>query len=250
MTVEPYLAALVWKTRRPVRMVWTRQESLLARQKRHPFVMHYRTGVTRRRDASSRRTSGSSATPAPTRCSRRACCSPAGVNATGPYRSTNARVESTAVVHATRCRPARCAGSARCRSCSPTSRRWTGSPRRSGSTRPRCASATSCVRGDRARDRRGDRHRASATGSACDARARASSDRATPDDPTRRARGSAAASRCSMQPYGRSVFFADRASCLDRARAGRDDGRSAPASPTSAPARPRRWPTSPARCSA
>ena len=37
MTVEPYLAALVWKTRRPVRMVWERQESLLARQKRHPF---------------------------------------------------------------------------------------------------------------------------------------------------------------------------------------------------------------------
>ena len=31
MTVEPYLAALVWATRRPVRMVWTRQESLLAR---------------------------------------------------------------------------------------------------------------------------------------------------------------------------------------------------------------------------
>ena len=44
MTVEPYLAALVWKTRRPVRMVWDRQESLLARQKRHPFRMHYRTG--------------------------------------------------------------------------------------------------------------------------------------------------------------------------------------------------------------
>ena len=45
MTVEPYLAALVWKTRRPVRMVWERQDSLLARQKRHPFRMHYRTGV-------------------------------------------------------------------------------------------------------------------------------------------------------------------------------------------------------------
>ena len=45
MTVEPYLALLVWKTRRPVRMVWERQESLLARQKRHPFRMHYRTGA-------------------------------------------------------------------------------------------------------------------------------------------------------------------------------------------------------------
>ncbi len=47
MTVEPYLALLTWKTRKPVRMVWTRQESLQARQKRHPFTMRYRTGATR-----------------------------------------------------------------------------------------------------------------------------------------------------------------------------------------------------------
>lgn len=47
MTVELYLALAVWKTRRPVRMVWTRQESLTARPKRHPFTMRYRTGATR-----------------------------------------------------------------------------------------------------------------------------------------------------------------------------------------------------------
>ena len=46
MTVEPYLALLVWRTRRPVRMVWSRQESLLASTKRHPFIMRYRTGAT------------------------------------------------------------------------------------------------------------------------------------------------------------------------------------------------------------
>ncbi len=46
MTVEPFLALLVWKTRRKVQMVWSRQESLLARPKRHPFRMRYRTGVT------------------------------------------------------------------------------------------------------------------------------------------------------------------------------------------------------------
>ena len=46
MTVEPYLALLVWQTRRPVRMVWNRQESLVASTKRHPFVMRYRTGAT------------------------------------------------------------------------------------------------------------------------------------------------------------------------------------------------------------
>jgi len=45
MTVEPFLALLVWKTQRPVRMVWSRQESLLARPKRHPIVMRYRTAA-------------------------------------------------------------------------------------------------------------------------------------------------------------------------------------------------------------
>ena len=45
MTVEPYLALLVWRTGRPVRMIWDRQESLVASSKRHPFTMRYRTGV-------------------------------------------------------------------------------------------------------------------------------------------------------------------------------------------------------------
>ncbi|HUZ56976.1 MAG TPA: xanthine dehydrogenase family protein molybdopterin-binding subunit [Streptosporangiaceae bacterium] len=45
MTVEPYLALLAWHTRRPVRMIWDRQESLLASTKRHPFIMRYRTGA-------------------------------------------------------------------------------------------------------------------------------------------------------------------------------------------------------------
>lgn len=47
MTVEPYIALLVWRLRRPVRMVWSRQESILASSKRHPFTMHYRTAATR-----------------------------------------------------------------------------------------------------------------------------------------------------------------------------------------------------------
>lgn len=47
MTVEPYIALLVWRTRRPVRMVWSRQESILASTKRHPFSMHYRTAATK-----------------------------------------------------------------------------------------------------------------------------------------------------------------------------------------------------------
>ena len=47
ITVEAFLGLLAWKTRRPVRMVWSRQESLLARPKRHPFHMRYRTGASR-----------------------------------------------------------------------------------------------------------------------------------------------------------------------------------------------------------
>lgn len=47
MTVEPYLALAAARTRRPVRMVWTRQESLLARAKRHRMRMRYRTAARR-----------------------------------------------------------------------------------------------------------------------------------------------------------------------------------------------------------
>lgn len=47
VTVEVYLGLLAWRTGRPIKMVWTRQESLLARAKRHPFRMRYRTGATR-----------------------------------------------------------------------------------------------------------------------------------------------------------------------------------------------------------
>jgi CO/xanthine dehydrogenase Mo-binding subunit len=46
MTVEPYLALAVWRTRRPVRMQWTRQESLLARPKRHAMQLRYRTAAS------------------------------------------------------------------------------------------------------------------------------------------------------------------------------------------------------------
>ncbi|HUZ52118.1 MAG TPA: xanthine dehydrogenase family protein molybdopterin-binding subunit [Streptosporangiaceae bacterium] len=47
MTVEPYLALAVMRTRRPVRMQWTRQESLLARPKRHRMRLRYSTAARR-----------------------------------------------------------------------------------------------------------------------------------------------------------------------------------------------------------
>jgi CO/xanthine dehydrogenase Mo-binding subunit len=46
MTVEPYLGLAAWRTGRPVRMQWTRQESLLARPKRHRMQLRYRTAAT------------------------------------------------------------------------------------------------------------------------------------------------------------------------------------------------------------
>jgi CO/xanthine dehydrogenase Mo-binding subunit len=45
MTVEPYLALAAVHARRPVRMQWTRNESLLARAKRHRMTLRYRTAA-------------------------------------------------------------------------------------------------------------------------------------------------------------------------------------------------------------
>jgi len=45
ITVETYLALLTWKTKKPVRLVYTREESILCHSKRHPFVMKYKVGA-------------------------------------------------------------------------------------------------------------------------------------------------------------------------------------------------------------
>jgi CO/xanthine dehydrogenase Mo-binding subunit len=95
MTVEPHLAMLVWKTRRPVKMVWSRQESLFARWKRHPFVMHYKTGADRdgRILAQSIRVhADGGAYPL---LSPRVLFA-AAVTAVGPYRAPHAEIVSTA----------------------------------------------------------------------------------------------------------------------------------------------------------
>jgi nicotinate dehydrogenase large molybdopterin subunit len=92
MTVEPHLALLVWKTGRPVKMVWSRQESILARPKRHPMVMRYRTG------ASKDGTIVAQDVDVVADCGAYPYLSPrvafaAAVVAIGPYRSPSARVE-------------------------------------------------------------------------------------------------------------------------------------------------------------
>ena len=47
ITVEIYLALLTKATQRPVKLVYTREESILAHSKRHPYIIHHRTGVKR-----------------------------------------------------------------------------------------------------------------------------------------------------------------------------------------------------------
>ena len=47
ITVETYLALLAIRTQKPVKLTFTREESLIAHSKRHPYVMKYRTGATK-----------------------------------------------------------------------------------------------------------------------------------------------------------------------------------------------------------
>lgn len=45
ITVESFIALLAWKTGRPVKLTYTREESILAHSKRHRYVMHYKIGA-------------------------------------------------------------------------------------------------------------------------------------------------------------------------------------------------------------
>ena len=47
ITVETYLCMLAYYTRKPVKMVWSRSESLECHCKRHPEFMHYKSGFTK-----------------------------------------------------------------------------------------------------------------------------------------------------------------------------------------------------------
>lgn len=47
VTVETYLAILAQKTRRPVRLEFSREDSFVGHGKRHPIKLKYRTGATR-----------------------------------------------------------------------------------------------------------------------------------------------------------------------------------------------------------
>ena len=47
LSVQIVLALAAWKTGRPVKIVWSREESIRGHHKRHPFVIHAKWGATR-----------------------------------------------------------------------------------------------------------------------------------------------------------------------------------------------------------
>jgi len=47
LTVEPYIALLTWKTGRPVKLTYEREDMMCGRHKRHPYKMRYKHGATR-----------------------------------------------------------------------------------------------------------------------------------------------------------------------------------------------------------
>ncbi len=47
MSVQIILALAAWKLRRPVKIIWSREESILGHHKRHPVTIHARWGATR-----------------------------------------------------------------------------------------------------------------------------------------------------------------------------------------------------------
>ena len=96
VTVEIFLALLVKATRKAVRLVYTRDESILAHSKRHPFIIKHKTGVKKNgliTASEIEMISDSGAYP---------YLSPyvllyATVASTGPYKIDNLRVDSTSV---------------------------------------------------------------------------------------------------------------------------------------------------------
>jgi len=96
VTVECLLGLLVWTTRRPVQLIFSREESFIGHGKRHPYVMRYRTGATRSGELTALEAELISDSGA------YAALSPwvllySLVTATGPYRVPHVTVDATTV---------------------------------------------------------------------------------------------------------------------------------------------------------
>jgi CO/xanthine dehydrogenase Mo-binding subunit len=96
VTVECLLGLLVWKTRRPVSLIFSREESFIGHGKRHPYLLRYRTGATRGGDLTALEAELVSDSGA------YAALSPwvllySLVTATGPYRVPHVKVDAVTV---------------------------------------------------------------------------------------------------------------------------------------------------------
>ena len=138
MHVHGCLLAL--HTRKPVKMVYNREESFFGHVHRHPASMHYEYGADRDGKLVYARVTihldgGAYASSTP------AVVGNAGTMGLGPTRSRTSTSTATAPTRTTR-RAAPCAGSARCRPRSRSRRSWTSLPTRSASIPWRSGSAT------------------------------------------------------------------------------------------------------------
>ncbi|MDK2894763.1 MAG: nicotinate dehydrogenase large molybdopterin subunit [Moorella sp. (in: firmicutes)] len=96
MTLQTLVALLAVHTRRPAKMVLTREESFLAHSKRHPMIMRYKTGATRdgkltALEAEIIGDSGAYSSWAPNVLRK------AAIHATGPYVVPHVKIDAYAV---------------------------------------------------------------------------------------------------------------------------------------------------------
>ncbi len=96
ITVEIFIGLLALATRRPVKLTYTREESIMAHSKRHPYVITHRTGVTRDGKITAAEIQLISDSGAYVYLSPYVLLYSVGV-ATGPYRVDNLSVDAYAV---------------------------------------------------------------------------------------------------------------------------------------------------------
>lgn len=94
--IAGHAALLAWKSGRPVKLVYDRAEDMLATTKRHPAIVHHRTGVTREGRLLAMEIdvvldAGAYATLSPIVLTR------ASIHATGPYRCDAVRIAGRAM---------------------------------------------------------------------------------------------------------------------------------------------------------
>ncbi len=96
ISVQCHLSLLAFKTGRPVKLTYTREESFLISPKRHPFIIKYKTGATREGKILAVETeiignTGAYLSYGPAVITR------AAVHATGPYNVPNVKIDAYTV---------------------------------------------------------------------------------------------------------------------------------------------------------